>query len=63
MYKTVTSRPINYEGLKKFSNWVEYHNWIEMYKCEEIDEKVQIFQDTLVKKYGMFSCDYFENFL
>ena len=45
------SRPVNFEGLKKFSNWVENHNWIELYKCEGVDKKVQLFQDTLVKKY------------
>ena len=37
--------------MKKFSTWEEHHNWIELYKCEGIDRKVQIFQDTLVKKY------------
>ena len=51
VYKNVKSRPVNFEGLKKFSNWVENYNWIELYKCEGVDKKVQLFQDTLVNKY------------
>ena len=51
VYKTVASRPINFEGLKKFSTWIENHNWVNLYKCQGVDEKAELLQNLLVEKY------------
>ena len=51
VYKTVESRPINFEGLMKFSTWVENHNWVDLYKCQGVDKKAELLQNLLVEKY------------
>ena len=50
-YRTVKTRPINFEGLKKFSIWVENCNWIDFYKCKGVDKKAELLQNILVQKY------------
>ena len=30
-YREIETRPINFLGLQKFSNWVENYNWTEYY--------------------------------
>ena len=51
LYKTVESRPINLEGLKKFSSWIENNNWIQLYKAKGVDKKAELLQNLLVSKY------------
>ena len=54
VYKTVETRPINFEGLKKFSTWVEKHIWVDLYKCKGVDRKAELLQNLLVEKYLEF---------
>ena len=51
VYKTIETRPINFEGLQKFANWVENCSWADLYKCKDSNMKAEMFQTTLLEKY------------
>ena len=50
-YRTLETRPINFLGLQKFSNWVENYDWFDLYKCKGGNNKAVFLQNILLKKY------------
>ena len=50
-YEIITTRPITQSGTDKFGKWLVCHNWHEVYKCENVNEKAEIFQQTLMDKF------------
>ena len=50
-YRTVTTRPITQSGIDRFGQWIVNEKWSEVYQCQEVNKKVEMFQHMLIEKY------------
>ena len=53
-YHLVKSRPITQSGINAFGRWIVSHNWHELYRCENVHMKAELFQHTLLTKFHEF---------
>ena len=51
IYKSIKTGPINVDGLRKFSKWVENCDWSAIYECSDANKKAEIFQALLLEKF------------
>ena len=49
-YRTIERRPLNQEGLQKFSQWIENCDWTPLYKCDDPNMKAEYFQTIIFEK-------------
>ena len=50
-YRTVVTRPLRQSGIESFGRWIVAKSWKEIYQCDDINRKVEIFQNTLMDQY------------
>ena len=50
-YRSVSYRPLTESGLTSFGRWIVQQSWHEVYKCETVDEKVELFHSLLLAQY------------
>ena len=51
VYKEVKIRPITESGLQLFRAWIEEQRWLEIYTCQDVNEKAAMFQKTLIENF------------
>ena len=50
-YRTVTTRPITQSGIEKFGQWIVKESWSEIYRCQDVNIKVEMLQNILIENY------------
>ena len=53
-YYFVKTRPITQSGTDKFGRWIIGHNWQDLYKCVNVQDKAEMLQKTVVQKYDEY---------
>ena len=49
VYRTIETRPLTQSGILKFSEWIQYESWHEIYQFSDVHTKASKFQNLLLK--------------
>ena len=52
--RIVKVRPMKQTGIDLFGHWLKNQDWNEMYNADTVDEKVEIFHNSLLEKVDEF---------
>ena len=53
-YREIVFRPMTDNGLSHFGNWIQSHQWNELYQMEDVNQKAIYFQNLIFSRYEEF---------